>query len=419
MVRAEDGRANSGWSGVCRFIVDQNVPSTPPDINSPEFPNGAGGKPEHTSPARTEGSFTFTPGQATGVKKYEYWSEWSQQRVTKDAEADGRLAVRLTPPAAGPARIYARSLTAGGNPSDVQTYLFYANTPDIKGVPGDLNGDGNADLYALESAGRLRMYAGIGDGTVSKWREASGLSLAGSLITHRGDWTDNGYEDLVATIGAKGSRTAHVFPNNGYGYACSRYEEQAPDAVCTDERRDLRFADQADDHIRDADQILAVGDVDGGPEEGVPGYPDLFVKENGLLWLYFGSPSGYLDDNRDPVLIGEGNWSDFDLASPGDRTGNGFADLMTRHRSTGDLRLLESTGPSIDGLGGPAAGTLIGDSWTAANRPLLTAAQDADGDGRPDLWATTGTGGLQFYPNATGRGTQVGSGSWEVLSQLS
>lgn len=102
MVRAEDGRANSGWSGVCRFIVDQNVPSTPPDINSPEFPNGAGGKPEHTSPARTEGSFTFTPGQATGVKKYEYWSEWSQQRVTKDAEADGRLAVRLTPPAARP-----------------------------------------------------------------------------------------------------------------------------------------------------------------------------------------------------------------------------------------------------------------------------------------------------------------------------
>ncbi|MFE2283057.1 hypothetical protein ACFXDJ_02600 [Streptomyces sp. NPDC059443] len=111
--------------------------------------------------------------------------------------------------------------------------------------------------------------------------------------------------------------------------------------------------------------------------------------------------------------------SDYDLAAPGYRTGNGFADLIARHRTTGELRLLEGTGPSGEGLGDPAAGTSLASGWSSTQRPLLTAVPDANGDGRPDLWATTNMGGLLFLGNLTGDGVQVGTGGWQVFSQLS
>ncbi|MFE0037796.1 FG-GAP-like repeat-containing protein [Streptomyces sp. NPDC059015] len=428
-VRAEDGRTSSAWSGVCRFHVDQNVPNHPPAINSRQFPDGGDGWPAETGTARTEGVFTLSRGEATGVASYEYWTEWAPTvRTAIPSAVDGSVDVKLTPPAAGPLRVYARSLSKGGNRTAIQTYLFYANSPALKDKPGDLNGDGASDMYTLRTTGELWMYAGNGDGTIGRYREAGTTNLAGASITHRGDWTGDGYEDLVAATGAKGTRQVQVFPNNGYGHACTAFGEEAEGAVCADERRDLHVYEEANNHFRNADQILAIGDVDGATDldgDGTIGewdlqaHPDLLVKEGDHLWLYYGHASGYLDEYAEPVLIGNGSWSKYDLAAPGDRTGDDRVDLLARSRLNGDLRLYAGTDSAGSGLGDGPASTVIGTGWTVTHRPLIAALPDVNGDGKSDIWSSGGDTKLYFHSNIQGPGTEVGTSGWQNFSALS
>ncbi|MFJ3975970.1 FG-GAP repeat domain-containing protein [Streptomyces sp. NPDC090021] len=428
-VRAEDGRASSAWSGVCRFHVDQNVPNHPPGISSKQFPDGDDGWPTQTGTARSEGVFTLSRGLATGVASYEYWTEWSPTvRTATPAAVDASVDVKLTPPVAGPLRVYARSLSKGGNRTAIQTYLFYANSPAMKDKPGDLNGDGTSDMYALRTTGELWMYAGNGNGTVGRYQEAGATNLAGASITHRGDWTGDGYEDLVAATGPKGSRQIQVFPNNGYGHACTAFGETAEGGDCADERRDLQVYEEPNNHFKNADQILAVGDVDGPTdldgdgtigEWDLPSYPDLLVKEGDHLWLYFGHASGYLDEYAEPVLVGNGSWSNYDIAAPGDRTGDGRVDMLARSRINGDLRLYTGTDAAGGGLGSGPAAIVIGTGWTVSHRPLITALPDGNGDGKTDIWSSGGDAKLYFYSDIKGSGTEVGTGGWQNFSALS
>ncbi|MCX4732320.1 hypothetical protein [Streptomyces sp. NBC_01363] len=171
------------------------------------------------------------------------------------------------------------------------------------------------------------------------------------------------------------------------------------------------MTDEENNHWAAADQILAVGDVDGPLDTDgngtvdTPGFPDLLVKEGNLLWLYFGSDSFYLDQNRAPVLLGEGSWADYDLVAPGDRTGNGHVDLIARDRGTGRLHLFEGTGYSGEGLGSTSASVVLGTGWTPANRPLIPAVPDADGDTKADVWATGGNDQFYFYPKSRAAGS--------------
>ena len=114
--------------------------------------------------------------------------------------------VRVTPTSAGSHVLYARSVDAGGNASDRAAYLFYVNSPNIADRPGDLNGDGNSDMYAVRTDGALWRYSGTGDGTVSVYSVSSSAGFDGASITHRGDWTDDGYEDLIALQGTAGEK---------------------------------------------------------------------------------------------------------------------------------------------------------------------------------------------------------------------
>ncbi|MGH4029361.1 FG-GAP-like repeat-containing protein [Actinomycetota bacterium Odt1-20B] len=437
-VQARDGKANSDWnptSGApgCRFAFDPNRPSNPPGITSTQFPDGQDGWPENTSPARTEGTFTLSSAGIKDVAKYEYWTDWDPKvRSVNAPSAGGSTKVKLTPPSTGPQRVFARSLDKANNKSDTRTYLFYANPTGKTDEPGDLNGDGNPDLLALHNTGQLRMYAGQGNGRIGTTSDASTQDFTGSLITRRGDWTEDGYEDLITTTGAKGSRQLHIHPNNGFGYACTSYGEEANGSACGDGRRDLSLYDPANDHFKNADQILAIGDVDGPTdldgngkidEWDLPSFPDLLVKEGNHLWLYYGHATGYLDEYAEPVLIGDGGWSGYDLAAPGDVTKNDHVDLLARKRSTGELFTYEGTGPAGEGLG---SGTrkLTATGFTPAARPLLTSATDADNDGVPDLWATTNntSQGLHFYPRLTAGGlgapVTIGTGGWDKMAAL-
>ncbi|MGC9411200.1 VCBS repeat-containing protein [Streptomyces sp. DZ1-3] len=433
-VRTEDGTSSSAFSDQCNFRFDGARPSKPPTVSSAEFPDGSDGWPDNTSPVRTQGTFTLGNGGITDVTKYEYWTDWDPTVRTTSTGTPGRsVDVKVTPTSAGSHRLYARSIDAGGNASDGATYLFYVDSLNIADQPGDLNGDANSDLYGVRTDGSLWQYSGTGNGSVSVYSEASSTSFDGASITHRGDWTDDGYEDLISLSGSAGSKTLQLHPNNGYGYACTTTGEEAPtgNGACPTGRQELAVYDPANSHWKNATQIIAVGDVDGPLDvdnDGtmdVPGFPDLLVKEGNLLWLYYGASSYHLDEITEPVLIGQGGWNDYDLIAPGDVDKNTHVDLIARQRSTGDLFLYPGTGPAGEGLGTGSTRTEIGHGWTPTSRPLIASGSDADNDNKQDLWATSpDTGkGLYFYPalTTTGHGTpkSVGTGGWLDFQTLS
>ncbi|MFF0965511.1 FG-GAP repeat domain-containing protein [Streptomyces sp. NPDC003703] len=199
---------------------------------------------------------------------------------------------------AGSHLLYARSIDRGNNASDRTAYLFYVKSPNVTDKPGDLNGDGNSDLYGVRTDGTLRQYSGTGNGTVSVYASASSTNFKGASITHRGDWTGDGYEDLIALTGSAGSRTLQLYPNNGYGYACTTKGEQADSGTCTDDRQELTVDDPADNHWQNADQVLAIGDVDHD------GNVDILAREKSTGALYF-----Y------PTAVGTSGWDAFQALS--------------------------------------------------------------------------------------------------------
>lgn len=433
-VQALDASAGSAWnpaSATCRFDFDANRPSNPPTISSQQFPDGSDGWPANTGRARTAGTFILGNGGINDVKSYEYWTDWDPtvRTVTPstDLDGDGRIDAKvvLTPPSAGSQRIYVRSLDAALNRSDRASYLFYADGLAIPDKAGDLNGDNNADLYGVRSNGELWLYPGQGNGYVGTGATASISDFTGAGITHHGDWTGDGFEDLIAAIPGDGGKSLHLYPNNGVGWACTARNEQADghSRACQYDRRELRVADPANDHWENADQILAIGDVDGPLDTNndgiidVDGYPDLLVKEGDFLWLYFGSNSLYLDTTRAPVLLGSGGWPNYDLVAPGDRNGDGRVDLVARHKTSGELRLYQGRGPSGEGLGDNH--TVIGSGWTSAHRPLFTAVPDAGSDGKADIFATGSDGNLHYHSNLSGSGVVVGTGGWLDFRSLS
>ncbi|MFB7732765.1 FG-GAP-like repeat-containing protein, partial [Streptomyces sp. NPDC056127] len=423
--RAEDGTGNSAFTAQCHFHFDGTRPSKPPSVSSTQFPDGSDGWPENTSPVRTEGTFTLGNGGITDVAKYEYWTDWDPTvRTGTPAAVGGSKDVNMEPPSAGSHVLYARSIDRGGNASDRAAYLFYATGPAEADKPGDINGDGNPDMYGIAGDGTLNRFFGAGDGTLTKTSTlASDTSWSGAKITHRGDWTGDGYEDLVSLKHDSTSNTDRLWmhPNTGYGSNCTD---------CTDanyDQRELTVYDPSNNHWQGADEILAIGDVDGPLDvdsdgtDDIPGYPDLLVRQGDLLWLYFGTLDYRLDSTREPILIGPDGWSSYTLAAPGDISGDERVDLLARNTETGDLYIHTGTGDDGDGLADQVTKIKTGWGFTTANAPLVTSPGDADHDGYPDLWITRETGHLWFVPrvNKGDRPLVDLSGDWGNYQMIS
>nr|WP_235978408.1 FG-GAP-like repeat-containing protein [Streptomyces lycii] len=415
--QANDGTLYSDWNPTkgspgCRFVFDPTRPSTPPGVTSSQFPDGSEGWPSTTGRVRTEGTFTFTSGGIADVAKYEYWTDTDPTVRTVTPETSGGSAsITYTPTSAGANVLYTRSLDKAGNRSDQAGYLFYANGPAEADSPGDINGDGNPDLWAIDGAGTLHRYYGAGDGTVAANPEpASDFSWNATPITHRGDWTGDGYEDLIGLRrDAEDGDRLWAHPNNGYGFACTNCSGDDSD------RRELTVYDPENNHWQDADQILAIGDVDGPLDldaDGaidIPGYPDLLVKKGALLWLYYGAADNRLDSNREPILIGTDGWQEHDLFAPGDTNNDGMVDLGSRDRTTGDLYVYRGTGPDGDGLADQASRIPSGLNFTVTGTPLITSPGDADKSGQfYDLWFTRDDDALWTY-------TEMGSGDGSMF----
>jgi hypothetical protein len=108
-----------------------------------------------------------------------------------------------------------------------------------------------------------------------------------------------------------------------------------------------------------------------------------------------------------------GSWGSVtDVVTPGDFTGDGVTDLITRTRA-GDLYLLRGTGNAT--FGTPAR---IGGGWTWFD--TVVSPGDFSGDGRPDVVARRTDGSLWLYRGTSSglsSGVKIATG-WQVFDEV-
>ncbi len=400
-VRGADAAGQvSAWSATCAFSVDRTRPQGPV-ISSVQFPDASKGVPAQTGTARTPGTFTFAADGAEDVSEIVYWTDWDSRRVSV---APGS-AVTLVPPTAGPHSVQAKSVDRAGNVSDTVTYSLFAEGSAAPDAPGDLNGDGHRDLWTVDPAGRLQFRAGKGDGTFAAPTDGGITVAAGAQVLASGDWTGDGYNDLVVLEYNDATRTKLLwaYENGGLGKVAKAGRFQL--TVSCPVKDPDQGCETGDDHWYNADQIAAAGDVDGD------GGPDLLVRQGTELWLYHGG-FPYLD-NTAPVLVGGTGWDSVTVVAPGDVNGDGAADLWVREDATGDLFAVAGARGS-DGKPAPAswgsARTKIASGVARADYPVLGSSGDLTGDGVTDLWAVAADGRTVLF-----RGTANGIDTTPVV----
>ncbi len=288
-------------------------------------------------------------------------------------------------------------------------------------TPGDLNGDGKADLVAVDATGRMLLYPGDGAGWFGAPQliGASGW-LAMSSISGTGDLNGDGFPDLIAVRASTGQLL--LYPGTGSGTG----RPGAPVQIGTG--------------LGGFDLTIGAGDLDHD------GLPDLVVREHGTgkMRTYYGV-GGHFGDR---MTWGSGAQNLTTLAGGSDLTGDGatdlvgvygdrlvlypasgereysaqqslavdltgtdqqffvgdldrdgHADLIARQPATGDLELWSNPG----GAGAGVAPRRLGTGWNVMN--LIAPAGDIDMDGVPDLMAReTATGTLWIYPMTSSGG---------------
>ncbi|MFE7440278.1 FG-GAP repeat domain-containing protein [Streptomyces chartreusis] len=143
--------------------------------------------------------------------------------------------------------------------------------------------------------------------------------------------------------------------------------------------------------------VLPFGDLDGD------GCNDVFVRQSRGEADVYPTMCGGLPDIQSLHVKVSSDWSAYDaVLSPGDLTGDGRADLLTRSAASGKLYLYAN-----NGSGGFKARTLAGSGYGGYKK--LISAGDLDGDGKNDvlgidasneLWRFRGTGAGTFKPRS-------------------
>ncbi|MEV7183141.1 hypothetical protein [Kitasatospora sp. NPDC093102] len=402
---ALQGTQTSAPSADCHFTVDTTSPTA--TVSSTDFPASG----TATKYAGQKGTFVLkgadavpAGGEASGVACFRYgWTYAGSDCNSPDAvepDADGTAKIDIKVPEWGTNNLVVNVIDSAGNVGRT-TYSFYAPTnPNPPKTLGDVDGDGVADILLPDAQGNLQYIPVNGtDATpttvIQARRSPSGKSWAPYQIAHRG-WDSSAHapssDDLF--IHQPGDAALTVYRNFDYG-GMTKGSMVLSDRKCGDPFDDPSCPDGYAADWSKTDQIVAFGPVSGGTS------PSLLTLEGGNLWLLDGATWGFYKVTK---LTTSGAWNGYDLIAPGPDAAGNLA-LWARDRATGELHAYpvpkKADGTfDFSALADPKA-DVVASGFTVAAYPTLGSSGDADGDGKPDLWAVTADRHLVMYSGWT------------------
>ncbi|MFI8083478.1 ricin-type beta-trefoil lectin domain protein [Kitasatospora sp. NPDC086009] len=414
----DDGTLHSGNTDMCFLRIDRTPPTA--RITSTDFPESGtlGGHPKLVG---QEGTFTLTGtdsapatgGRSSGLACARWTADPVQAAATGWNCNDGGNIVKmngagayqlsLTPWRWGTNFLYLQTQDNAGNMSQPVAYTYYVphNPAGPAPVYGDLDYDSNPDVLLPDGAGNLRL---TGAGTDP--HSAAGALNAGAPggggwegvdVTHRGSFTDQNYDDLIAHV--PGDPIARLYANDGI---VGRFDSQAnvellkPTECMLADATPISCADYgAGTNWSTVTQIAAFGSPEGDTPikrgTGLLGLPRTSVLyiDNGRLWLARADGTQQLGS---AFLLSQNNqdWSSYDLIAPGPAKGSDTPTLWTRSKVDGTIHAyaFKKNGSTFDAaaFADPAQGW-IGGGFDAKLYPKVGSDGDLTGDGIPDLWA--------------------------------
>ncbi|MFH7595276.1 DNRLRE domain-containing protein [Streptomyces racemochromogenes] len=414
------GPLDSGGGGWCTFTVDHTQP-TPPTIRSDDFPAPGPDGAEWSKNTLGPGKITVIAGGTNPADITEF--QWSLNHPIYDKKAvpaagSDTVTVDVNPDNAGPNLFYVRVVNKAGNPSNPVTYTFYVRPrPGLDG-PGDVTGDGKADILAVDGNGDLRVYPADASGDVDAWMPAATDNgkpapagyFKNALIAHSGDWyPGDGITDLIARMP---DGKLYVYQGDGNGrFDISRRTEILLPAGAPDPAT--------------LSQIVVVQDVDGDKSE------DIFATAGDTFWVLTGYSGASITEARQ---LSATSWTKRDIINIRDVTGDGVPDLVYRDDSTPDRGLALRRGkPGTNGgadINSLALAVNSADGkdltygttgWDSTTWPLLRGTPDVNADGIPDLYLTRNDGTLHLYyggRTAIGNGWRVEEDDWASARTL-
>ncbi|MFF7179237.1 FG-GAP-like repeat-containing protein [Streptomyces sp. NPDC008121] len=389
----------------CRITVDPTSPPQP-DVSSPVFKEATSdGATWATVKFGETGPITFT---STGAAKFRYGFEglnYKDVTAVNGAFTD----TALKPPHAGPNWLHVFSLDSLGNVSARTDYAFYVPPRDTADGPGDVGGDGIADLMTVNANGNLvsmsggpggELYGGM-DGSYTKgpdgkvvlnppghWFNATTGKAA--LIAHHSDaYPGDGTTDLFAVTP---DGQFWLYPGDGYGTfnIGDRLKVRLPSNTPAPSTWTM---------------MKAVGDITGDKKA------DVVVRVGTAFWTL----SGYSGATFETATLMEGSaWGRRDIVNVADIDKDGTPDLLWRNLDNGvmyirhgkpgtvagsvDLNSLKVAANSREGVD-----TQYGTGWTEAAVNTAIGIPDVSGDGIPDIWTRTAADGTIkiYHPSTT------------------
>jgi hypothetical protein len=430
-LRADDGTLRSAASTSCHFRYDATAPTL--SINGASSTGSCidGG----SLPAGRTSLDLDLRGEDSGSGLDHFDTDSGVGPLAPDA--DGAATLHLPLRSGGDHTVTVTAVDRAGNDSSLCYQFFAAGDPTPQVVPGDIDGDGLPDFTAVPVAGSYASDPGLRyyPTNVSSPRGAIAShstdgpnpdgSWTGALTAHRSSPTRSVTGARVDDLLALGTGHAlYLYRNNGSTAGSHDNQLYSGDSRAFLPRPgcDATLADcsryPADwSSVR---QLVAPGDMNGD------GTPDLVTEETGgLLWFFPGNTIGQLGS---PQLIGTGTWDGYTLIAPGNTpTTPGTAALWARDNATGALFRYDTSVDASTGTLSLSSGARIGGGYPAAVYPLIISVGDINGDGLPDLIATTSTGSLvdqlgsttAAFDGTPGRPTRIAAGGWNQISTIS
>ncbi|MFF0477189.1 FG-GAP-like repeat-containing protein [Streptomyces sp. NPDC004284] len=248
------------------------------------------------------------------------------------------------------------------------------------------DGKDTAGRLAVNGAYTWTLTAKAADGVQADLSSSGTLSVSGGAAVWRDLAGDDGFGDLLVTDTAG---LVSMYRGTGTGAVSARIAGTGTT-------------------FPTASVFVPTGDLDGDR------CADVYARVGDQLRAYRPGCGKVVSASSPYTLVGSG-WGQYDvLTSPGDVNGDGYADLVVRQASTGDVYFYGGTADHR-----LKARVRIGTDWKLYKK--IVGAGDLNGDGRGDLLGMDASGVLwRYYGTATGGVTarvKVGGG-WGVYSSL-